>query len=134
MRSRQLIAKSCASPSNNLISLSYSMPVFSANLFGFFVLVIMTFALFLILQPHYHYWLRYRVVPGRVSVLRVLGVSLVSICVWNNHLRHSRTQSGCSRLAFRKRRVLYGVLCSASCLYSAITALYITDGWLLYSV
>ena len=32
--SRQLIVESCASPSNNLISLSYSMPVFSANLFG----------------------------------------------------------------------------------------------------
>ena len=31
---RQLIVESCASPSNNLISLSYLMPVFSENLFG----------------------------------------------------------------------------------------------------
>ena len=33
---RQFIVESCASPSNNLISLSYSMPVFSANLFRLF--------------------------------------------------------------------------------------------------
>ena len=33
---RQLIFESCASPSDNLISLIYSMPVFSANLFGLF--------------------------------------------------------------------------------------------------
>ena len=34
--SLQLIAEFCASPSTNLISLSYSMLVFSANLFGLF--------------------------------------------------------------------------------------------------
>ena len=34
--SLQFIIKSCASPSNNLISLSYLMPVFSANLFRLF--------------------------------------------------------------------------------------------------
>ena len=34
----QLIVESCASPSINLISLSYSMVVFSANLFGLFCL------------------------------------------------------------------------------------------------
>ena len=33
---RQFIVESCASPSNNLISLSYSLPVFSANLFRLF--------------------------------------------------------------------------------------------------
>ena len=32
----QFIVESCASPSYNLISLSYSMPDFSANLFGLF--------------------------------------------------------------------------------------------------
>ena len=36
---RQLIVESCASPSNNLISLSYAMPVFSANLFGLFLIL-----------------------------------------------------------------------------------------------
>ena len=35
--SRQLIVESCSSTSNNLISLSYLMPVFSANLFGPFL-------------------------------------------------------------------------------------------------
>ena len=35
----QLIVKLYASPSDNLISLSYSMPVFSANLFGLFLLL-----------------------------------------------------------------------------------------------
>ena len=34
--SRQIIVESCDSPSNNPISLSYSMSVFSANLFGLF--------------------------------------------------------------------------------------------------
>ena len=34
--SHQLIVESCASPFNNLISLDYSMPVFSANSFGLF--------------------------------------------------------------------------------------------------
>ena len=34
----QLIIDSCASPSDSLISLSYSMPDFSANLFGLFFL------------------------------------------------------------------------------------------------
>ena len=32
----QIIVESCASPSNNLISLRYPMPVFSANSFGLF--------------------------------------------------------------------------------------------------
>ena len=36
INSRQLIVESCASHSNNLISFSYSMPVFSANLVGLF--------------------------------------------------------------------------------------------------
>ena len=36
VNSHQLIVESYASPSNNLISLSYSMPVFSAILFGLF--------------------------------------------------------------------------------------------------
>ena len=36
--SLQFIVESCTSPSNNLISLSYSMPVFSVNLFGLFQL------------------------------------------------------------------------------------------------
>ena len=35
--SHQLIVELCAYPSYNLISLSYSMPVFSANLFGLFL-------------------------------------------------------------------------------------------------
>ena len=36
---RQLIDESCASPSKNLISLSYSMPGFSANLFRIYFFV-----------------------------------------------------------------------------------------------
>ena len=36
--SHQPIVELCASPSDNLISLSYSMPVFSANSFGLFFL------------------------------------------------------------------------------------------------
>ena len=35
-----IVIELCAYPSDNLISLSYSMPVFSANLFGLFLMVI----------------------------------------------------------------------------------------------
>ena len=38
----QLIVLSYASPSDNLILLNYSMPVFSANLFGLFKMIAMT--------------------------------------------------------------------------------------------
>ena len=53
--------------------------------------------------------LRYRSAWPRFSTACFGRVSCFHL-LWNNHLRHSRTQSGCSRLAFRKRRVHYNCI------------------------